>query len=465
MWSALVISATAGMEAQVREGFPPDHRIDTAGSIDSALKTIEKRRYDILFIDIGLLSKALRGNSFKETFHPFKALYPSLEIVVISPQDMVRQAVMAVKSGASDYLTYPIAPEEVRLVIESINESILQRSELDYLRDQFWRSDIRDVFYTENPAMKTVFKMIESVAPTKTTVLLVGETGTGKGVLARLIHQQSRREHAQFISVHCGSIPDTLLESELFGHEKGAFTSAVRRKLGKFEIAKGGTIFLDEIGTITPPAQIKLLQVLQDRTFSRVGGEGTIETDARVIAATNSNLKQMSEEGRFRKDLYYRLNVFPIEIPPLRDRIEDIEGFIQFFLKKLNLAYQKNIRDVHPEVVQAFQRYDWPGNIRELENLIERAYILENSAVLTPEGFPGELFDLPKHTAAPVNSAAALAEARRKVVEEFERRYLKDLILRNRGRINASAAEAGVTTRQLHKLMSKYGIRKEEFKP
>ena len=466
MWSGLVISATPDMETQIREGFSSSHRTETAGSIESALRILEKRRFDILFIDIGLLSKALRANSLKEIFSPFKGMYPSIEIVVISPQDMVRQAVMAVKSGASDYLTYPIAPEEVRLVIESINESILQRSELDYLRDQSWRSGVREVFYTENLAMKTVFKMIESVAPTKTTVLLVGDTGTGKGVLARLIHQQSRREHAQFISVHCGSIPDTLLESELFGHEKGAFTSAVRRKLGKFEIAKGGTIFLDEIGTITPPAQIKLLQVLQDRTFSRVGGEGTIETDARVIAATNSDLMQMSEEGRFRKDLYYRLNVFPIKIPPLRERVEDIEGFIQFFLKKLNLAYQKDIREVDPEVVQAFERYDWPGNIREMENLIERAYILENSSVLTVECFPGELFDLHQAThAAQGNPGGSLAEARRQVVEEFEIRYLKDLVHRNRGRINKSAEEAGVTTRQLHKLLSKHGIHKEAYKP
>jgi len=465
MWSALVISAAPDMQEQICEGFPPGNRIDAIDSIEHAHELLEKRRYDISFVDVGLLSEALRTSRVKEALASLKRLHPSMEIVVISPRAHVRQAVTAVKDGASDYLTYPIAPEEVRLVIESIHQSILQRSELDYLRDQFWRSDTRNIFGSRNPAMNAVFKMIASVAPTKTTVLLVGETGTGKGVMARLIHQQSRRENAQFISVHCGSIPDTLLESELFGHEKGAFTGAVRRKLGKFEIAKGGTIFLDEIGTITPPAQIKLLQVLQERTFSRVGGEETIETDARVIAATNSNLKQMSDEGLFRKDLYYRLNVFPIEIPPLRARSEDIESLIEFFLEKLDLANQKHIRGVHPEVVEAFKRYDWPGNIRELENLIERAYILENSAILTPDSFPGEFFEQEAQKAVlPLNPFTSLADARRKVVEDFEKVYLRELIQRNRGRISKSAEEAGVTTRQLHKLMSKYNIRKEEYK-
>jgi transcriptional regulator with GAF, ATPase, and Fis domain len=265
--------------------------------------------------------------------------------------------------------------------------------------------------------------------------------------------------------VHCGAIPDTLLESELFGHEKGAFTGAVRRKLGKFEISEGGTIFLDEVGTITPSAQIKLLQVLQDGTFSRVGGEETLITDARIIAATNADLMQMSKDGNFRKDLYYRLNVFPIEIPPLRDRIEDLSFFIDVILKKLNQSYQKNIHDIHPMVLKALKASSWPGSIRELENLIERAYILENTAVLTPESFPSELFGEKIPAAVlPMESQQTIANARQKVVEDFERQYLKDLIARNKGGIKKSAEEAGITTRQLHKLMSKYGIRKEEYK-
>jgi len=313
--------------------------------------------------------------------------------------------------------------------------------------------------------MKEVFHKIRSVAPTRSTVLLMGETGTGKGVMARLIHQHSNRRDAQFISVHCGAIPDNLIESELFGHEKGAFTGAVRRKLGKFEVAQGGTIFLDEIGTITPSAQIKLLQVLQDGSFQRVGGESTLESNVRVIAATNVDLTNLCENGLFRRDLYFRLNVFPIKLPALRERLEDIPHLLQGFLNKMNTYESKKISKVHPLVIEAFYRYSWPGNIRELENLVERAFILETSDTLSPDSFPGEILESDAIPANPmVNAGLTLAEARSKILEHFERNYLKEILSTNRGKIQDSANSAGISTRQLHKLMSKYGIRKEEFK-
>jgi DNA-binding NtrC family response regulator len=255
------------------------------------------------------------------------------------------------------------------------------------------------------------------------------------------------------------------LESELFGHEKGAFTGAVRRKLGKFEIAKGGTIFLDEIGTITPTAQIKLLQILQDGAFQRVGGEETLEADVRVIAASNVDLKQMCDEGQFRKDLYYRLNVFPIEIPLLNERIEDIPSLSNTILKKLNKFSIKEINSIHPRVMEAFKAYDWPGNIRELENLIERAYILESSSILTQESFPDDLFNSESTwVVVPTGNSMSLADARKRGIEEIERNYLKDVLSRHKGRIGDSAAEAGISTRQLNKLMNKYGLKKEKFK-
>jgi transcriptional regulator with GAF, ATPase, and Fis domain len=297
-------------------------------------------------------------------------------------------------------------------------------------------------------------------------VLLTGETGTGKSLLAKLIHRHSNRREAQFISVHCGAIPDTLLESELFGHEKGAFTGAARRKLGKFEIANGGTIFLDEIGTLTPSAQVKLLMILQEGFFERVGGEATLKTDVRVVAATNADLKQMAGEKNFRKDLFYRLNVFPIDLPPLRERAPDIPKLVESFLTKHNSLGPKAIRHVHPSVTKALCHYDWPGNIRELENLIERAYILEQSDTLTSESFPSNFFNAECQTAeVPIDTSQSLAKVRAEGVEEIERRYLKDLLSRHQGRINQSAEEAGITTRQLHKLMTKYGLRKEDFKP
>lgn len=465
MRSILIVSGESDVILQIQSAFTKKHRFGTASDKTDAFETLQQERYDLVFIDLDLLSESMQTEKHHAVLDEFKRHHPTIEIVILAAPDMIRRVVKWMQAGVSDYLTYPIASDEVRLVTESINQAILQKSEIDYLRDQFWGTDSLIVVQTINPAMQLVFNKIRSVAPTRSTVLLVGETGTGKGVLATLVHQHSSRSQSQFISVHCGAIPETLIESELFGHEKGAFTGAIRRKLGKFEIAKGGTIFLDEVGTITPSAQIKLLQVLQDGTFSRVGGEETLSTDARIIAATNTDLMKMSEDGHFRKDLYYRLHVFPIEIPPLRERIEDLPFFIEVILKKLNQSHRKNIYGVHPSVLKALKTYSWPGNIRELENLLERAYILESTTGLTPESFPGELFgDEMSTEVPPMEAHLPLAKARQKAVEDFERQYLKDLITRNKGKVNKSAAAAGITTRQLHKLMSKYGIRKETYK-
>lgn len=465
MKSILVISKELKVSQTIKTCFPSEFRIESAQTKNDALNWLQKNRYDLSFIDLDILLEDVSDDDYSSALQLFWKLYPSIEIIVMAQQDRLRKAVMAVKAGARNYLTYPIAPEEVKHVSESINESIIMESELDYLRDKFWRVDSLKLVQTKSNLMKNVFGNIRSVSPTKSTVLLIGETGTGKSMLAKLIHQHSNRKDAQFISVHCGAIPDTLLESELFGHEKGAFTGAVRRKLGKFEIAKGGTIFLDEIGTITPSAQIKLLQILQDGTFQRVGGEETLEANARVITASNADLKNMCDKGEFRKDLYYRLNVFPIKVPSLKERIDDIPFLCEVILKKLNQFSPKEIHGIHPPVIEAFKRYDWPGNIRELENLMERAYILETSSMLTPESFPNELFELESISInTPTSDSLTLAQARQHRIEEIERNYVKDVLARNKGKISDSAQEAGISTRQLNKLMNKYGLRKEEFK-
>lgn len=461
----LVISKDQEVFKTIKGCFRSGYAIDRVANKHAGLEMLRKKRYDFVFIDLELLYESVKDNEYKFALQPFWHLNSTVEIIVMSSPEMIREAVMAVKAGASNYLTYPINPDEVKYVTESIYESIIVQSELDYLRDRFWQSDSLEIVQTKNPLMKKVFDKIRSVAPTKSTVLLSGETGTGKGVLAKLIHIHSNRKDAPFISIHCGAIPDTLLESELFGHEKGAFTGAVRRKLGKFEIAKGGTILLDEIGTITLSAQIKLLQILQEGSFNRVGGEETIEANVRVIAATNTSLKKMCDESQFRSDLYYRLNVFPIEIPPLRERIEDLPFFMEVILRRLNKFHLKEIHDVHPQVMEAFQKYSWPGNIRELENLMERAYILETSSMLTPESFPSEIFsfkDLSLSVTA--NPSLTLADARRKGIEFLEKYYLKEILARNKGSIKSSAESAGISTRQLNKLMTRYGIRKEDFK-
>jgi len=465
MKSVLIISAKEDDARLIRESLPLDYQVDDADSVENALELHRECSFDVIFSDLALLRDTSGTNNIAEAIKPFKEMNPLAKVLILSSKKFIDDTVRAVKAGAQSYLTYPIDPAEVRLAIESVNESITKNLELDYLRDHFWKPVWRDTVVSRNAGMREVFKKIRAVAPTKATVLLIGETGTGKGLLARIIHMHSNRCDDPFISVHCGAIPDTLLESELFGHEKGSFTGAVRKKLGKFEMACGGTIFLDELGTITPPAQIKLLQVLQDGTFSRVGGEEALQTDARVITATNANLAEMSERGEFRKDLYFRLNVFPIEIPPLRERVEDISQIVEVFLKKLKQRHEKNIQSVHPRVLQAFKNYHWPGNIRELENLIERACILETTKVLTPESFPIGLFKSSnQHAVLPVEAHLPLAEARRHVIEDFERQYLKALFTRSKGRVNRAAQDADISSRQLNKLMLKYGIQKEAFK-
>jgi len=465
MKSILVVSNENEAYPLIASTYKSGFTVERAANKAAALELLKKRRNDLVFIDLDVLSDGDSEKNYKELLQPFRQLYPSVEIIVMTHQDKIRKAVNAVKAGAGDYLTYPLDAEELKLVSDNLSKTRIMQSELDYLRDQFWQVDSFELLRTNSECMKKVFQQIRTVSPTRSTVLLTGDTGTGKSVLAQLIHQHSHRKDAQFISVHCGAIPDTLVESEMFGHEKGAFTGAMRRKLGKFEFATGGTIFLDEIGTITPAAQIKLLQVLQDGTYHRVGGDETLKTDVRVIAASNENLKKMCDEGTFRKDLYYRLNVFPIEIPPLRERLEDIPLFVESFLANLNQFSLKEIRDIHPIVIEAFEKYTWPGNIRELENLVERAYILETSSLLTQESFPSELFENGATSVSiPTGKELTLAEVRQTGVEEIERKYLQDALTRNRGKINDSARDAGISCRQLNKLMNKYGIRKEKFK-
>lgn len=462
----LISSVNQTAVETIRDCLRSTHKIDVVTNREANLEAVRKRRYEFVFLDLELLRSPDRELDFSKEFQPIWHAIPSTQIIVMTSPDRIREAVNAVKAGASNYLTFPLNTVEIKYVIDSLTEFQRVQWELDYLREGTWPGEAQEMLRTNSAAMREVFEKVRAVAQKDTTVLLVGETGTGKGVLTRLIHRQSERRNNQFISVHCGAIPETLLESELFGHEKGAFTGAVRRKLGKFEIAHKGTIFLDEIGTITAATQIKLLRVLQEKKFERVGGEETIETDVRIITATNSDLRRMSNEGTFRHDLYYRLNVFPIEIPALRERLEDIPLLIEAFLSRLNRFYNKSIFDLHPQVLEAFNKYHWPGNIRELENLIERAYILENSRVLTPDSFPSEFFSRLKDQKQRfvLDTSRSLAEVRQTAIENIEKTYLREQLLKNHGRVQKTAEAAGIGVRQLHKLLTKYRIDKEEFR-
>lgn len=327
----------------------------------------------------------------------------------------------------------------------------------------------QDVIFleTKSEKMEEIYRMIRSVAPTKSTVLITGESGTGKSFLAKMIHELSNRKDLEFVSVHCGAIPDGLVESELFGHEKGSFTGAHKQKLGKFELANKGTIFLDEIGTVNANIQIKLLQVLQERSVQKVGAERSQNIDVRVVAASNIDFSELVKNGEFREDLFYRLNVFPIEMPPLRERKEDIPKLAGFFMRKYSQEMGKVIETVSEDAMEALLSYRWPGNIRELENVIERAFILENSEVLTLESLPAALLGAFKMASVPIvhknTELKSLSEIRSSALESIERNYLKEVLFQTKGKINKSAEIAGVTPRQMHKLLNKHQILRKDF--
>jgi DNA-binding NtrC family response regulator len=444
----------------------PSGEGETFSDMAALRSALASRPVDVLFVDYGLLTES--GLSHRDGISAVWQGHPDVEIVIlVSPAD-IRLAVNAVKAGASDYLTYPINPAEVQMVLERLDKNLILNTELDYLRDQFWNEEALHVVRTNSPVMREAFAKVRQMAGTKTTVLLTGETGTGKSLIAKLIHSHSVRRDAPFVSVHCGAIPDTLIESELFGHEKGAFTGAAKRKIGKFGLAEGGTIFLDEVGTISQSMQVKLLSVLQDKTIQRVGSDQELPVDVRIIAATNDSLIDLCEKGLFRKDLYYRLNVFPIEIPPLRQRKADIVSFAEVFVRHFSIQLGKDIKGLHPKTLDAFQHYSWPGNVRELENIIERACILEQGELIAPASIPQDLFSHDQdqgQCSGRTDISLALGRARQNVVDAFERSYLTELLEATHGRIKDAAQWAGVTPRQLHKLMSRHGLQRRSFCP
>ena len=468
MRSILVATHNNEIKTSIGNYLKGRYLVDLADSGEECLRKIAKRPHDILFVDLDFLQGQLppaQADDYADKFKSLRKSFGQAAMVVLTSHEDIRRAVTAIRSGADDYLIYPIDPSEVELVIDRLKKQRKTATELVFWRESFWKAEAQFYVRTLSPLMRQVYEKIESVAPTKATVLFSGETGTGKSLMAKLLHMHSKRAEGPFIPVHCGSIPETLMESELFGHEKGAFTGAERRKLGKFEIADKGTIFLDEIGTVSPNAQVKLLQVLQESSFSRVGGEKTIQVDVRVVAASNEDLQHRIEQDKFRKDLYFRLNVFSLEIPPLRTRREDIPFLLDGILSRLNRSYGKGISEVADEVLEAFQSYNWPGNIRELENLLERAYILEKSNRLTAVNFPSDLLNL----RAPVSDGGlveqlTLSEARKRALNEVERRYLIKHLTNNKGKIDQCAEQAGITTRQLHNLMHKYGLKRSDFR-
>jgi DNA-binding NtrC family response regulator len=358
------------------------YQVGTAQSAAEALTRLGGRRWDLALVDI-----KMPGTDGIELQRRLHEIDPELTVIIMTGYASVETAVQSLKNGAYDYVTKPFDPDEISHLVRNALEHRRAQRENIRLRETVEEATRPGELVGQSLAMKRVLEAIETVGGTETTVLITGESGTGKELVARAIHAASPRRHNPLVVIHCGALPETLLESELFGHEKGAFTGAQYRKKGKFEVAEGGTVFLDEIGDISLKTQTDLLRVLQEHEITRIGSNQPIKVDFRCIAATNKDLQQLVDEGKFRADLYYRLNVFSIQIPPLRDRREDIPLLVESFMRKFSLAMNKRILRVAPAAMAALQDYDWPGNVRELENAVERAMVLAQEPELRLEDF------------------------------------------------------------------------------
>ncbi|RJQ54985.1 MAG: sigma-54-dependent Fis family transcriptional regulator [Actinobacteria bacterium] len=379
-----------------------------------------------------------------------KKLMPALPIVMLTAHGNVESAVDAIKAGATEYLTKPFDLDELKLTIsKALGVRDLFR-EVDTLRAQIRKEyDVRQIVGASEQ-MADLYDVVKRVAKTNATVMVYGESGTGKELIARAVHESSNRSSKPFVQVSCAALPETLLESELFGYEKGAFTGAATAKKGRFELADGGTLFLDEIGDISPSIQVKLLRVLQEKTFEHLGGTKTIKVDVRIVGATNKDLQEAIADGNFREDLYYRLNVVPITVPPLRDRKEDIPLLVAHFLEKFGSK-----RKVSTEAMELLINYDWPGNIRELENTIERAIILGTGEVITPEQLPSELKEGERREALP-RSLELPPEG--VVLEDLERDLVKQALRRSGNNQGKAAKLLGISRHELLYRMERYGL-------
>jgi DNA-binding NtrC family response regulator len=389
-----------------------------------------------------------------------KSAYPSTPVILITSFASIESAVEAIKQGAYDYITKPIVDSEIKIVIERLIKQRQLQEENIKLKEQLSATQ-RERFHNivgRDEKMQKIYNLIEAVSTTRATVLIRGESGTGKRLIAHAIHKYNEQERGKpFVEVSCGALTETLLESELFGHVKGAFTGAIKDKMGRFELADGGTIFLDEIDAFSPTLQVKLLRVLQEGEFERVGDTKTIKVDVRVISATNQNLEDLITQGKFRKDLYYRLNIISIEIPPLRERKGDIPLLIEDFISKHTKHTSRKIEKVSDETIAILMNYSWPGNIRELENVIERAVILSKGPVINPEDLPASLISNYPQGAVVHTNNLKLKDA----LKDPE----KDLILRSLKSVNWNRNETakvlGINRTTLYKKMLKYGLFKQ----
>ncbi len=436
--------------------------IDTTGDGREALDLLTRaeRKYSIFLTDMKL--PGLDGLQLVEEVQ--KRALP-VTVMVFTGYGSIQDAVQAMRLGAYDFLTKPIDPDHLRLVIRrALRERSLQ-DEILYLREQMQLRYSFQNIISKNPQMHAIFELINNVAQTTTTVLIEGETGTGKELIARAIHQASARlRPGQFVPINCAALPESLLESELFGHEKGAFTGAIGQRQGRFELANGGTLFLDEIGEISPATQAKLLRVLQERRFERVGGTKSIEVDVRLVAATNRSLKGMVRKGKFREDLYYRVHVVRIDVPPLRERGEDIPLLATHFAAKYARPGEAPKR-ITPAAMDLLLNHRWPGNVRELENVMERACVISERDTIEPANLPPDLTaPAPQKLPMRIDLDRKLHEQLQELTALFEQQYIRKALKRTRGNVGRCAEICGLSRRSLSTKLAEYKIEKSEFK-
>ena len=429
-------------------------RVFSANDGEEALDTLRKEEIHLVLTDL----KMPRMDGV-ELLKVAKTIRPEVEVILITGYGTVDTAVTAMKDGAYDYIQKPFKPQEIlKLVRKAIEKQSL------VLENRILQERIKDFQKVEkivgrSPAMRRVLEIVAQVAPSLATILIQGESGTGKEVIAQAIHDLSPRVNKPFIKVSCAALPETLLEAELFGYERGAFTGAIARKEGVFKLADGGTLFLDEVSEMSVPLQVKLLRVLETGTFRRVGGVEDIHVDVRVVAATNRDLRQMVDKNLFRQDLYYRLNVFPIVLPPLRERPSDITILVGHFIEKLHRDAGGRIPAIAKEASDLLHAYRWPGNVRELENVIERALILSGGDEILPEHLPLEVqpFERPSTAASAAGSDAGDLTFR-EAKNEFEKQYLETLLARHKGSVAPAAIAAGMSRAHFYELIKKYHI-------
>lgn len=441
--SILIVDDEESVRDSLYNWFIEDgYTVECAENAKKALHLLEDKEFDIILADI-----KMPGMDGMEMHRRIRTLNKDSIVIIMTAFASVDTAVQALKDGAFDYVTKPFDPDDLSHLIRNAAAQISLRSENETLRSRVTTLEDIDDLIGQSEAIGKVLKQVENVAQSNSSVIITGESGTGKELVARAIHSNSSRKYFPLISVHCGALTESLLESELFGHEKGAFTGATFNRKGRFEMADGGTIFLDEIATISPKMQVELLRVLETKSFVRVGGNREISSDFRVICATNRDLKSMVKNGTFREDLYYRLNVVNITIPPLRERTEDIPLLVSHFIKKYCTSMSRDMITIEPAALKQLEQFEFPGNVRELENMIERAIVIGNGKEIRVK-------ELPMGKEATTSSVETL--------DELEKRHIEQILIKYGWNVSRSARALDVDRVTLYNKIRKYDLKQKE---